>query len=118
GRLLAELAEETDQAEPSLANRRRPSFTVAEGHDAEPVAPPRRNVAERERDALRDVGLPPLGCAELHRRRRVEDEPRDEHALGLLDAHVRLGRPRGDVPVDLPDVVARDVRPDLRELAA
>ena len=33
-------------------------------------------------------------------------------------ADVRLARAGGDVPVDAPDVVARHVRPDLRELGA
>ena len=91
---------------------------VAERDDAEPVAAARRDVADRDRDALRDVGLAPFGRAELHRRRRVEHEPRHEHALGVLHANVRLAGPRGDVPVDLADVVAEGVRPDLRELAA
>ena len=79
---------------------------------------PARDVAERERDALGDVGLAALGGAERHRRRRVEHEPGDEHALGELDAHVRLARARGHVPVDVADVVlARHVRANLRELA-
>ena len=86
--------------------------------DAEPVTAPCREVAERDRDAFGDVRLAPVGGAELHRRRDVEHEPGDEHALGEVDAHVRLARARGHVPVDAAHVVARDVRPDLRELRA
>ena len=63
--------------------------------------------------ALRRSAVP-----KRHRRRRVEHEPRDEHALGEVDADVRLRRPRGDVPVDQAHVVARHVRPHLRELGA
>ena len=65
---------------------------VAERHDAEAVAAARRHVPDRDRDALRHVGLAPVGGAEVHRRRRVEDEPRHEDALGLLHADVRLAR--------------------------
>ena len=75
-------------------------------------------VAERERDAHRDVGLAAIGRAESHRRRLVEHDPGDEHALGELHPDVRLPRARGHVPVDQADVVARLVRPHLRELAA
>ena len=116
--MLAQGAQQADQPAPSLAHGRRARVVVAERHDAEAVAAPRRDVADRERDALRDVGLAPVGRAEVHRRRRVEDEPRHEHALGVLHADVRLAGARGHVPVDLPHVVAEDVRPDLRELAA
>src|SRR5262249_13231210 len=41
-----------------------------------------------------------------------------EHALRKLDANVRFARARGDVPVDATNVVARNVRTDLRELGA
>ena len=91
---------------------------AAEGDEAEPVAAPAREVPERERDALGDVGLPPLGRAEGHRGRDVEREPRDEHALGEVDPHVRLARARRHVPLDPAHVVAGHVRPDLGELAA
>src|SRR5207237_9688461 len=92
---------------------RRP---VAEGDRAQAVAASRRQVADRDRDSLGDVGLAPLGGSEAHRRRRVEHEPGDQDALGEVDAYVRLAGPRGDVPVDLPDVVSRLVLPDLRKL--
>ena len=85
---------------------------------AEPVPAPRRRVADRDRNALGDVRLPPVGRSERHRRRRIEHEPGDEHALGQLDAHVRLAGAGGHVPFDPADVVARLVRTDLPELAA
>ena len=91
---------------------------VPERDRAEPVAAARRGVADRDRDAFGDVGLAALAGAERHRRRRVEHEPRDEHALCELDAHVRLAGARRHVPLDAPDVVARLVGPHLPELAA
>ena len=91
---------------------------VAERDEAEPVAAAAREMAERERDAFRDVRLPALGGAERHRGRDVEREPRHEHALGEVDAHVRLAGPRGHVPLDPAHVVPGDVRPHLGELAA
>ena len=111
-------AEEPDQPAPSLAHGR-------------PSADSRRRTSRRRggcraasRRARSRSRLPPRRrpCAarpsRTHRRRRVEDEPRDEHALRLLHANVRLARARGHVPVDLPNVVAEHVRTDLRELAA
>ena len=49
--------------------------------DPEPVAALRGEVAERDRDALGDVGLAPVGRPERHRRRDVEEEPGRERAL-------------------------------------
>ena len=88
----------------------------SEGHDAQPVSAPRREVTDRDGDALRDVGFPSIGRSELHRDGGVEDEPRDEHALGEVDADMRLARARGRVPVDPANIVARNVRPHHREL--
>ena len=84
----------------ALARGQDVRLARAERDDAEPVAAPGRDVADRERDALGDVGLAPVGGPEGHRRRGVEHEPRVERALGDVDADVRLARARGDVPVD------------------
>ena len=63
-------------------------------------------MADCERNAFGDIGLPAIRSAELHRRRGVEHDPGDEHALGELDAHVRHAGASGHVPVDPADVVA------------
>ena len=77
------------------------------------------DVTECQSDALGDVGLAPVRGAERHRHRCVEDDPADEHSLGEVDADVRLARPRGDVPVDVADVVlAGDVGANLGQLGA
>ena len=44
--------------------------------------------------------------AEVDRRAQVEQEPRGDFALLVVLAHVRRGEARGDVPVDVPHVVA------------
>ena len=115
-RLALERAEQPEQAVATLVRRQRRRVPVAERHHAEAVAAPGRDVAERDRHPVGDVGLAPVGRAEMHRRRRVEQEPRDEHALGHVDAHVRLAHARRHVPLDAAHVVAGDVRSDLREL--
>ena len=49
---------------------------AAEGDDPDPVARGVRDVADGERDALGDVGLAPVGGAEAHRGRDVEQRAR------------------------------------------
>ena len=98
--------------------RDRPRLLVAEGDEAEPVAAPAWRGGRARARPLGDVGLSPLGGAERHRRRDVEHEPGHEHALGEVDADVRLAGPRGHVPLDPADVVAGLVGTHLRELAA
>ena len=99
-RLGAERGQQADQAQASLPRRQRARLVVPERDHAEPVSAPRGHVAERDRDALGDVRLAPVGRPELHRGRGVEHEPGDEHALGEVLAHVRLAGAGGHVPVD------------------
>ena len=113
-----EIGEEVDQPEPSAAQVDHARIGVPERHGAEAVAASRCQVADRDRDAFRDVGLAAIGGAEAHRRRRVEHQPRREHALSVVHAHVRLACASGGAPVDPPNVVARLVGSDLRELGA
>jgi hypothetical protein len=75
-------------------------------------------MADRDGHAFGHIRLPPVSGAELHRDRRVEHEPRDEHALREIDAHMRLAGARRDVPVDPAHVVAGDVGTHHRELGA
>ncbi len=91
---------------------------AAEGDHAQAVAAPRRDMADGEAHALRHVGLAPQRGAEGHRRRDVEHEPCRHRALADVHAHVRLAHPRGHVPVDVADVVARLVGADQRQLGA
>ena len=109
--------EEPEQPEPSLPGPEGMRLLVAERHEPQPVAPSRRNVADCNRDALGDVGLTTVGCAEVHRRRGVKHEPRDEHTLSQMHTYVRDVCARGDIPVDAAHVVVSgDIGTHLREL--
>ena len=114
----AQLGEQPEQAQAALARAQDARLAAAEREHAEPVAAPRRDVADGERDALGDVDLAPVGGAEGHRGRDVEHQPRRQRALADVHAHVRLLQPRGRVPVDVAHVVAGVVRPDHRQLGA
>src|SRR4051794_18944854 len=93
-------------------------ISVTEGRNGESVATPCSDVGDRERDAFGDVPLAAVGGAERHGGGAGEQQPPCRGPIGDVRAHVRLPRPRGHVPVDLPDVVAGDVGADLCELAA
>ena len=117
-RLVAKRGEQPDEADAALAHGQHGRIRPAEGERAEAVPAAGGEVADGDRHALGDVRLPAVGGPEAHRRRRVEHEPGDEHALGLVDADVWLAGAGGDVPVDPAHVVARDIRADERELGA
>ena len=86
--------------------------------DADAAGAAHREPGEHERDALGDVGLEPRRRAERHRRRDVKGDPRRQRPLGHVQAHVRLAGARGRRGVEVADVVARLVRPQLRQLGA
>jgi len=115
---LAQRAEQPEQPCPALSRRCRPRLSIPERDDPEPVTAAGCNMTDRKGDALRDVGLTPVRCTEAHRRRRVEHQPGNEDALRKVDADMRLAGARGHVPVDLADVVSRDIRPHLSELCS
>jgi hypothetical protein len=111
--------QEADERHSALTGYECDRLLVAEGEHAETVPVAARDVSQRECSPLGDVGLAPVGRAEGHRHRRVEDDPAHEHALGELHAHVRLARARRHVPVDVTDVVLpRHVGAHLRQLRA
>ena len=105
----------TSPALPCVGGRTR-SVAPPKPTSPDAVAADRGRVPDGKGHAQGDVGLAPRRGPEGHRRRHVEHDPGHEHPLREVDADVRLGRPRGDVPVDQPDVVAGDVRAHLREL--
>ena len=113
---LAHLQEHADEADAALARRHEERIGVAVREQAQAVAAPACDVADGEHDALGDVGLAAQRRAEAHRLRGVEHEPGRERALGDVQPDVRLVHARGRVPVDQAHVVARLVRPHLREL--
>ena len=116
--LPAQLGQQLEQPDAALARAQHLRRAAAERHHAEPVAAPARDVADGDRHALGDVGLAAVGGAEGHRGRGVEHQPGGQRALAHVHAHVRLAHAGGHVPVDVADVVAREVRPDHRQLGA
>ena len=117
--LAVEGEQEPDERSPPLTGRNRGRLLAAERQHAEAVPVACRNVAQRECDPLSNVGLAPVGRAERHGDRRVENDPAHEHALGELHTHVRLAGARRHVPVDVADVVVpRHVGTHLCELRA
>ena len=71
-RVVARGEQRREQALAAAARWHPAVGPAAERDRPEPVAALRRHVAERERDALGDVGLAPVGGPERHRRRDVE----------------------------------------------
>ena len=88
----------------------------AERDDPQPSAATSREMAEDAGHALLHVGLPAVRRAEMHRRRTIDEQPRRHIPLGNVLANVGLARPRADVPVDRPDVIAGQIRADAVEL--
>src|SRR6185436_17704146 len=72
---LAQREQQADEAGATLPGRHDAYALPAEADEPDAVAADGRGVADRERRAQRDVGLPPLGGAEGHRRRGVEHDP-------------------------------------------
>src|SRR5439155_1673716 len=106
--------EETRDARALLRSSRREARPQPRAAGVDPQLPARLRVDEPERADVRELLLARI--PHLDRRGRVEPEPRDEHALGEVGAHVRLVRPRGHVPVHPPDVVSGNGWTDEREL--
>ena len=117
-RLLAQGDEQAEQAGAALTRRQRDRLVAAERVDAEAVGALARQLADDQGHALGDVGLAPVGGAEVHRGGVVDQQPGGQRPLGHGHAHVGLAHARGHVPVDLAHVVARHVRPDGGELDA
>ena len=94
---------------------RRDRVQVGPGDEdrAEAVLVACRQEADRRGGGQRDLRLLVVLGAEPHGRRRVDDEPRLEIAVGDQFADVRVLGAGGDVPVDPAHVVAGLVEPGL-----
>ena len=57
-------------------------------------------------------------CAEVDRRAQVEQKPADHFAIFVVLAHVRRLHPRGNVPIDIADVVVVLIFAQIREINA
>ena len=83
---------------------------------ADPVATPAEQPGQDEGEFGQHVLLPAARAADHHGRRSVEDQPGGQLAVLVELAHLRFVEPGSDVPVDVPGVVALDVRPQPGEV--
>jgi hypothetical protein len=91
---------------------------VAVEERADAIAVARQDAREHRDELAGDRFLLEILRAEIDRRGEVEQEPRGDFALFQVLAHVRRGEARGDVPVDVPDVVAVHVLAQVGEVEA
>ena len=87
---------------------------VEDGTD--PVAVPAEHPGQDEGEFGKHVLLSAALAADHHGRRSVEDQPGSQLAVLVELAYLRFVQPGGDIPVDVPGVVALDVRPQPGEV--
>ena len=107
-RLAEQVLDEAQDLDPAAAGGDRVLDPAAVEHGTDPVAAAGEQPGER-RDEVDEHGpLEPIRVdrAEVHRRAEVEQEPRGDLAILVVLADVGRVHPRGDVPVDVADVVA------------
>ena len=83
-----------------------------------PIAVADEQLAEDGRQLAQHVLLGPSGGAERHRPRAVEEEPGGELAVFHEVPDEQLVHPGRGVPVDVADIVAPLVRPQVEEVGA
>ena len=76
---------------------------------ADPVPAPAEQPGEHQGELADHIVLAAPGRADRHRRGTVQHQPHRELAVLVEQAKLRLVQPGGDVPVDVPGVVALDV---------
>ena len=103
-----------------LAGGDRPLDPAAVEDRADAVAVARQQPRQRRHEVDQDAALQALGLhgAEVDRRAQVEQEPGRDLAVLEVLADVRRVHAGGDVPVDVPDVVAVLVLAQVREVDA
>ncbi len=85
-------------------------------HRADAIAVAREQAREHGDELDRERLLANFLGAEIDRGAQVEQEPRGDLALLVVLAHVRRLQPRGDVPVDVADVVVILVFTQVRQV--
>ena len=74
-----------------------------------PGCRPAEHPGQHHGQLAQHVVLAPPGHAHRHGRQQVEHQPRGQLAVLVEHPDLRLGQPGGDVPVDVPGVVAGQV---------
>ena len=83
-----------------------------------PIAVADQQLAEHGRELAQHVLLGPSCRPECHRSRSVDEQPRRELAVLREIPHQQLVHPGRGVPVDMADVVAPLVGPQIEEIGA
>ena len=83
---------------------------------ADPVAVAAEQSGEDEREFGKHILFHAAWATDHHGCGSVEDEPRGQLTILVEFAYLRFIEPSGDVPVDVPRVVAFDVRPQPGEV--
>ena len=96
----------------------RSTRVVVEDDRPDPIAGAERHPGAERRELGRDDRLHRAHRAEEHRHALIDDEDRRAVALLGVGAHLRLAGAERHLPVDGPDVVAREVGADLVEVEA
>ena len=119
-RLVEQVVDQPQHLDPPAAGRDRPLDPTAVEHRADAVAVPGQQAGQRRDEVDQDRPLLALGVdrPEVDRRAQVEQEPGGDLAILVVLADVRRVHPGGDVPVDVPDVVAGLVLAQVGEVDA
>jgi hypothetical protein len=111
-----QIADDPERLPPPLPRRHVLLDPVGRKHGAHPVVVPRRRQREHRADLGGEVALGAAHAAEAGGGAQIGHEEHRQLPLFEVALHVGGAQPRGDVPVDGPDVVARLILPHLGEL--
>ena len=119
-RRALQVVDQAQDLDAAAAGRDRALDLAAVEDRADPVAVARQQPRQRRHEVDQDRSLLALGGRrpEVDRRAQVEQEPGRDLAILDVLADVRRVHPRGDVPVDVADVVADLVLAQVGEVHA
>src|SRR5204863_8595433 len=83
---------------------------------ADAIAVTREQAGEDRCEVDQEIAFATVDGAKIHGRRKVQQEVRVDLTVLEVLAHEGGVEARGDVPVDVPDVVAEGVFADVREV--
>ena len=104
-RLLEQIVDQAQHLDAPAARRDRPLDAAAVEDRPDTVAVAREQPRQRRDKIDQHRALQALHRAEVHRRAQVEQEPGGDLAIFDILAHVGRVHARGDVPVDVANIV-------------
>src|SRR5207253_8113339 len=115
---LLEPVPQPDALGPLADRAYRPLATCRVDRRAAFVAMAFQKTGEHRGEVQQQVSLAPVYRAEVDGRREVEQEVRADLAILEIFANVRRIETSGDIPIDVPHVVAERVLADVRQVEA